>query len=61
MAVAVIGGVISNTLLTLLVVPVFYTMFDDLRAAMQAAIRPLRAPKMPEVGPETAPEGATTT
>ncbi len=31
MAVAVIGGLITSTLLTLVVVPVIYTLFDDLR------------------------------
>jgi HAE1 family hydrophobic/amphiphilic exporter-1 len=32
MAHAVIGGVIASTLLTLLVVPVLYTLLDDLAA-----------------------------
>jgi multidrug efflux pump subunit AcrB len=32
MAYAVIGGLISSTLLTLVVVPVLYTFFDDLRS-----------------------------
>jgi HAE1 family hydrophobic/amphiphilic exporter-1 len=31
MAVAVIGGLVTSTLLTLVVVPVIYTLFDDLR------------------------------
>ena len=31
MAVAVIGGLITSTLLTLVVVPVIYTLFDDLQ------------------------------
>ncbi len=34
-----IGGMTTATLLTLLVVPVFYTFFDDLRAAFEAALR----------------------
>jgi hypothetical protein len=38
MATAVIGGLITSTLLTLLVVPTVYTIFDDL------AIRFRRAP-----------------
>jgi HAE1 family hydrophobic/amphiphilic exporter-1 len=32
MAVAVIGGLITSTLLTLVVVPVIYTLFDDVRS-----------------------------
>ena len=35
-----IGGLATATLLTLLVVPVFYTLLDDLRLVMAAAIRP---------------------
>ncbi|NIM01639.1 MAG: MMPL family transporter [Acidobacteria bacterium] len=38
-----IGGMITATLLTLLVVPAFYTIFDDLRLIMAAAISPKRA------------------
>jgi len=34
-----IGGMTTATLLTLLVVPVFYTFFDDLRTAFEAALR----------------------
>jgi HAE1 family hydrophobic/amphiphilic exporter-1 len=34
MAHAVIGGVIASTLLTLLVVPVLYTLLDDLAARL---------------------------
>ena len=37
MARAVIGGLITSTLLTLLVVPVFYTLLDDARARDVAA------------------------
>jgi HAE1 family hydrophobic/amphiphilic exporter-1 len=51
-----IGGMTTATLLTLLVVPVFYTLFDDAREAFGAALRrtllrkPARADK-PEVEP----------
>lgn len=38
-----IGGLATATLLTLLVVPVFYTMFDDLRLIMWSAISPKQA------------------
>ena len=38
-----IGGLATATLLTLLVVPAFYTIFDDLRLIMAAAISPGRA------------------
>jgi HAE1 family hydrophobic/amphiphilic exporter-1 len=34
-----IGGMLTATLLTLLVVPVFYTFFDDARGALFAALR----------------------
>jgi HAE1 family hydrophobic/amphiphilic exporter-1 len=34
-----IGGLTSATLLTLLVVPILYTLFDDARDAVGAAVR----------------------
>jgi HAE1 family hydrophobic/amphiphilic exporter-1 len=34
-----IGGMVTSSLLTLLVVPVFYTLFEDGRAAMARAVR----------------------
>ena len=36
-----IGGLTTATLLTLLVVPVFYTLFDDLRVAIPAFLNAL--------------------
>ncbi|MCP3980594.1 MAG: efflux RND transporter permease subunit [bacterium] len=38
-ALTLIGGMTTATLLTLLVVPVFYSLFDDLREALQAVWR----------------------
>ena len=35
MAIAIIGGLISSTLLTLLVVPVIYTILDDLKGKIK--------------------------
>jgi HAE1 family hydrophobic/amphiphilic exporter-1 len=45
MAVVVIGGMLSSTLLTLFVVPALYTVFDDLQARFQ------RKPKTDAVAP----------
>ena len=42
LAVVVLGGVATSTLLTLLVVPVMYTYFDDL----QGLFRHLRVPRL---------------
>lgn len=36
MAIAIIGGLISSTLLTLLVVPVIYTLLDDLKGKLRS-------------------------
>jgi len=46
MAIAVIGGLITSTFLTLLVVPVIYTAFDDLEHFMRRLFR--RKPKTPQ-------------
>ena len=35
MAIAIIGGLISSTLLTLLVIPVIYTVLDDLKVTLR--------------------------
>ena len=54
MARAVIGGLITSTLLTLFVVPVMYTFLDDLgswataRLASEHDERPLVGPRLPE-------------
>ena len=44
MAVAVIGGLITSTMLTLLVVPVVYTYIDDLKEWMVSRVA-LRGPE----------------
>jgi HAE1 family hydrophobic/amphiphilic exporter-1 len=46
-----IGGMTSGTLLTLLVVPVFYTLFDD---AQQAIRNTLASVIRPQAKPATA-------
>jgi len=38
MAIAIIGGLISSTLLTLLVIPVIYTILDDLKGKLKPNI-----------------------
>ncbi|HVS03453.1 MAG TPA: efflux RND transporter permease subunit, partial [Thermoanaerobaculia bacterium] len=42
-AISLIGGLATATLLTLLVVPVFYTLFDDLRAHLSGSLAWSRA------------------
>jgi HAE1 family hydrophobic/amphiphilic exporter-1 len=39
MAIAVIGGLLLSTLLTLVVIPVVYTLFDDLTAWLRRVKR----------------------
>jgi hypothetical protein len=43
MAIAVIGGLVVSTFLSLLFVPAFFAMMDDLRLAMQRGWRALTA------------------
>jgi hydrophobe/amphiphile efflux-1 (HAE1) family protein len=43
MAIAVVGGLISSTFLTLVVVPVVFTLVDDARSAVSRAFRGVRA------------------
>jgi len=57
-SITLIGGLATATLLTLLVVPVFYTLFDDMRLVMAAMITPKHATATPVA--ET-PEVAATT
>ena len=54
-AMTLIGGMTTATLLTLLVVPVFYTLFDDARDACSAALRRATGRlKRPDPATETA-------
>jgi HAE1 family hydrophobic/amphiphilic exporter-1 len=55
MGIAVIGGVIASTLLTLVVVPVLYTYLDDLARAVRRRTRGgIKDREEPETGQQTA-------
>jgi HAE1 family hydrophobic/amphiphilic exporter-1 len=58
MARAVIGGLITSTLLTLFVVPVVYTLLDD-AAAWVTSRRRRRPAGARDVRPRPIPEAAT--
>jgi HAE1 family hydrophobic/amphiphilic exporter-1 len=49
-----IGGMTTATLLTLLVIPVFYTFFDDVRSAYGGALRRVVLRRRRQVGSEAA-------
>jgi hypothetical protein len=51
MATAVIGGLLTSTMLTLLVIPVVYTLLDDLVARFWGQ-GPRRAKRVPAPEPE---------
>jgi HAE1 family hydrophobic/amphiphilic exporter-1 len=44
MGIVAIGGLAASTLLTLLVVPVVYTLIDDAQSALLRVLRPNRSP-----------------
>jgi HAE1 family hydrophobic/amphiphilic exporter-1 len=52
LATSVIGGLITSTLLTLFVVPVVYTLFDDLGRRLRKEKRDLAPPTLIPPGPE---------
>jgi hypothetical protein len=57
MAVAVIGGVISSTLLSLIVVPVFYLAIENLKARLSRFGRSgSKLQPLPPVHPGSGPE-----
>jgi hypothetical protein len=56
MAVAVIGGLITSTVLSLLVIPVVFTYLDDLEQFLGRMVRRLRGTEPPAgAGPEPEP------
>ncbi|RYG49555.1 hypothetical protein EON79_00855 [bacterium] len=57
LATAVVGGLFSSTFMTLYVVPVVYTMFDDLARRFRKDDRDLAPPK--DIGPTPEAVGAS--
>jgi len=53
MAIVIIGGLITSTFLSLLVIPVIFTLVDDLREFIMRKVLRIKAP----AAPETATEG----
>jgi HAE1 family hydrophobic/amphiphilic exporter-1 len=58
LGVAVIGGVITSTVLTLLVVPTFYEILSEWREGLLRRFRPERTPRGYTIAPALVPEGA---
>jgi hydrophobe/amphiphile efflux-1 (HAE1) family protein len=58
MAIAVIGGVIASTVLTLLVVPIVYTWFDRFTLNREREPEPAKAPEPPRRESQHAPSPA---
>ena len=61
LATAVVGGLITSTLLTLFVVPCVYTLFDDLQRRMTKTDKDLHASELvgPTIGTVKGPIGGT--
>ena len=57
MATAVIGGLVASTLLTLVVVPAVFTMFDDIERWMAPRASKLLAEPDPAAARGAAPPG----
>jgi multidrug efflux pump len=58
MAIAVIGGLILSTFLTLFVVPAVYAMFEDFKSLLGIGRKPVTAAVARSVPPASAPETA---
>lgn len=56
-----IGGMTTATLLTLLVVPIFYTFFDDAREAVARALRPRAGSAYPRISSKAEVEATART
>ena len=57
MAIAVIGGLITSTLLSLLVVPAVFTYIDDLEHVLRRGVGKLRRHPLPKATDQVAPGG----